>query len=205
MGQPIKIVALPDNTRALHGTGLNTTRATYSANHGAQGHELIPTFSSITDLWTKIRAICMRNAPDMDCLTVLELGAHGSPDMIDGISDEVFNDNTDDFGQFVKQNKDILCDEVHIYCSGCNTGIDFGPWDSIAENICDDIPFDPTNFPHHVSVYGTKGYKVQGTSHMMGNERVIAEGRRNGRVIHPSYWNGVDANGNNVWNRFNNW
>lgn len=205
MGQPIKIVALPDNTTALHGTGLITTRATYTVNYAAKGHELIPTFSSIADLWAKIRAICMRNAPDVDCLTVLEIGAHGSPDLIDGISDEVFNDNTDNFGLLVKQNKDILCDEVHIYCSGCNTGIDFGPWDSIAENICDDIPFDPSNFAHHVSVYGTKGYKVQGTSHMMSNEHVIAEGRIGGRVTHPSYWNGEDANGNNVWNRFNNW
>ena len=205
MGKSIKIVALPTNTRAMHGTGLTNTRATYAANHSAKEYELIPTFTSITDLWSQIRTICMKNAPDVDCLTVLEIGAHGSPDLIDGISDEVGNDNTDDFGKLVKQNKDILCDEVHIYCSGCNTGIDFGPWDSIAENICDDIPFDSATFPHHVSVYGTKGYKIQGTSNMMSNERVIAEVRGSGRVIHPSYWNGEDANGSNIWNKFDNW
>ncbi|WOD43401.1 hypothetical protein [Hwangdonia lutea] len=205
MGQPIKIVALPTNTRAQHGTGLRLQRDTYRLNHVANGHEFIPTFTSINDLWTKIRAICERNAPDVDCVTVLEISAHGSPDYIDGISDEFGNDNTDAFGLLVKQNKDILCDEVHMYCSGCNTGIDFGPWDSIAKNICDDIPFDATTFPYHVSVYGTKGYMYQGTSKMMGNEKVIAEGKNGNKVTHPSYWNGEDANGNNVWNKFDNW
>lgn len=204
MGQPIKIVALPDNTVALHGTKLDITRTTYAANHQAKKHEIIPTFTGIADLWSKIRAICMKNAPDVDCVTVLEISGHGSPDNIDGISDKFGNDNTDDFGLLVRQNKDILCDEVHIYCSGCNTGIDFGPWDSIAKNICDDIPFDAANFAHHVSVYGTKGYKIQGTSHMMSNEIVKAKGTWGG-VYYPSYWNGEDAIGGNVWNRFNNW
>ncbi len=194
---------MPVNTRAMHGTHLNTTRAAYAAHHRAKSHKMTPDFTSIPDLWAKIRTICM--GPPVHCLHTLEIGAHGSPDSIDGISDAIGSDNTDVFAAQMMQNKDILCDRVHIYCSGCNTGIDFGPWDSIAENIADEIPFDLNDFPHRVSVYGTKGYKKQGTSNMRSNEVVKAEWTKNGRVTHPAYWNGEDATGDAAWNKINNW
>ncbi len=202
MAHEIKIVALPTATRSMHGTGLARTRTVYAANAGARGWELIPRFSSLSVLWNEIRARCI--GPPVHCLKELEIGAHGSPDSIDGVFDDIVGGNDDVFGALMRQHKNILCDRVHVYCSGCNTGIDFGPWDSIAENIADQIPFDNDTFPHRVTVYGTKGYKMQGTSHMMGNEDVRATVTYRG-VTYPSHWNAENARGNDAWNSFNNW
>jgi len=210
---PLRIVAMPEDRLDLKGTALDNTRKGYEAvtdtsNNDPSKWQYIPAFTDINNLWSQVRAICIKHH---DCLRELEIGAHGSPDYIDGIFDNIVGGNEDKFAHAMKNNKQILCDEVAIYCSGCNTGHDFGPFDSIAENLRDAIPFDSINFPHRVSFFGTKGYKEQGTSHAAENESVFrkCDGKfskcKKTGVCHPPYWNGEDATHADAWNRFDNW
>ena len=145
MAGEVRIHAMPIDDKELYGHKQEEARKAakdYVAANPNSGWKLIEGYKSLTNLWEGIKTICDANDSR---LKELIIQAHGSPDNIDGIFDPPFG-NCKEFGDLMKKHKDILCERVHVYCSGCNTGIDKPTFDPIAKSLADKVPFGQAGF-----------------------------------------------------------
>lgn len=165
------------------------------------GWRFIPRYSSLSDLVASIRSD-LYHRDTRDCLRNLEIKAHGSPFSINGVSSASISE----FVSYLLSIKPKLCDEVHIYFSGCNTGLRLGFVKSIAEKVAEAFPaYDPNDFNVHVSVYGTTGYTRLGDSIMGHNMKTEANPVKDGK-FYPPYPGAKDAsNINDCFNEFKNY
>lgn len=115
--------------------------------------------------------------------TDIEIVAHGNP----GVCDDVTLGNAAIFGGSLKR---ITGESTaSLYLSGCNTGLEFNG-ECVARSLAEGF---------QGPVFGARGY--MGGTHAEGTEHCSASFEYDGIVYH-AYPGGIDAVGDQVWNRF---
>ena len=197
----VKIIAIPDpNVKGLEGENLGLDRGWIKNFHAAAGYQAISGYKSIDGLIAKIKAVL--EAQPYPCLRVLEVVAHGSPGMCDGIKGNGFG-----FGFGIRNLENVgggLCDRMDIYLSGCNTGCTGrGHSISIAELIASILKYEQGTFDKKIVVYGSLGYlagfnmPIRGytpKSHRVSTSR--------GKPAGAPYKGSKDAKGDYCWKPF---
>jgi|SRR5579862_958458 len=203
MAAQLKVIAFPDDDENIGGNDLDTARKAVKKAAPGAGYTFIEGYSETGDLIAQLKDILKANP--QKCLTTLEIVAHSNPEICNGLEPLTIGG----FGKsFMKLR---LCDNVEIYLSGCNTGLVppravlSSNRQAVAKQLVDTMPYNASTFPVHVTVYGTLGYMLQGTSGMQGNPQV-QRSYRHGGVDYPIYPGSKDANGNaNAYQAFKNW
>lgn len=203
---PVQIIAIPGDHPGLLGHGLASTATALAAAAPSRGHRAIAGYDRVESLIAKIRSIL---ESEKDCLSVLEIQAHGDATLCDGIglADGAGKDRRRDAKGVARQiAKLALCDEVAIYLSACNTGV-LGREGagSIAARLAGALPVLSPAFPHRITVWGTRGYF--GGTHMGGNARCapIVWGKLAPRAAdYPPYEEALSATGSGCWRPFRN-
>jgi hypothetical protein len=156
---PMKFIATPDpGVPGLNGNGLEAEFLRVSAAAAGQGYTYVGGWRSLDALFQSIKNTLDTN--NFDCIELLEIDAHGSPALCDGVSSNA----TAAFGALLRTVR--LCDEVRIYLSGCNTGVRIATSESLAQLVSRQTPTEAVDNVR-VTVYGSVGY-LSGTN-MEGN------------------------------------
>jgi hypothetical protein len=165
----IKIFAVPNNTEELNGDRLDHLRQTAPRRAQLAGWQYIPGCANASDLRSQIARILNRRP--RSCLRALEIRGHGNPTCNDGITTRTVTE----YAHYFRSLRNRMCDQVDIWLSGCNTGLTRDGTrlsTSIAEDLCNELPYDPSRFDVHIIVHGTLGYSYQARSAMEGNVEV---------------------------------
>lgn len=164
---PMKFIVTPDpSVPDLHGNGLQDYYRRIAAAAAGHGYTHVGGWASLAAMFQTIKNLL--DANHFDCMAVLEIDAHGSPGLCDGVT--IANAAT--FGTLLRTVR--LCDEVHIFLSGCNTGVRTATAESLAQTVSRHTPTQAADNVR-VTVYGSVGY-LSG-SHMAGSARTSRETR----------------------------
>jgi len=157
----MKIIAIPNfTTPGMGGSGLSGEQTRVIANAPAHDYQVVTGYTSLADLIAKIKPIL--DADNFNCMELLEIDAHGNPNMANGIT----HANAATFGTLLRTLN--LCDTVDIYLSGCNTGVNVAGNIPVAQAISANAP-TVANDNIQVTVYGSVGY--MSSTNMEGNGR----------------------------------
>jgi hypothetical protein len=155
---PVKIILMPDPAApTMHAGGLKDEYDRVQAAAAGAGYIPLRGDRTLAGAMTTVARIV---AARHDCLSVLEIDAHGNPWLCDGIPWR----QAAAFGDLLK--KVTLCDQVNIYLAGCNTGVRTENEESLAQEISRHTPTEAKDHVR-VTVFGSVGY-LTGT-HMEGN------------------------------------
>jgi hypothetical protein len=179
----------------------------YVYDDGPNGFKYIENFKDIDQLVQIIRAL-IDSDPDKPCLQVLEIHAHANPSVIDSLFITGSKMTAlKEAGKALKRAK--WCDSGSIYLSGCNTGltesgvITVPPIGSIAQELAKAMPYDPSKFPTHITVYGSAGYLRN--THFDGKAVIRATITDKSGDQPPFDGARSTSVEKNCWNGFNNW
>lgn len=150
VGMPMKFIALPSvHAPAMRATGLADLFQRVGAAAQARGYTAISGFSTLDAMFREIKNKLEAN--NFDCMEVLEINAHGSPQTCDGVTLH----NAAAFGTQLRSVS--LCDNVHVYLSGCNTAVRSSFNESLAQLVSRHTPTEAADMTR-VYVHGSVGY-----------------------------------------------
>lgn len=201
----VKIIAFDDNGFA----GTKDYAGHIAAAQGVRGWSFQPYFGGPASLVQRINGELARAN---DCLSDLQIYAHGTPISCDGFSLAT----AAAWGQAL-MGVTSWCDTASIVLNSCNTGLkDHQGRGPVAEALANAMPHNANTFDHKITVYGLKGYgRGSNAAGTLTVEREITEGywkRTSGwpfwrwvtTAVHYAYPGAVDASGTTGMASFKN-